>query len=186
MTPFSTITDFGISNTQNQVMYFRAYNSCSIGTTSSYSNILTASCATIPPPSLFTVQIKNHSGATLNYTTGSTQYAIYNNKSASVSFTSQTKDISLYTINGAHTFGEGNEHIVNVSSSNDVNNNVYTLLHCPINPTAYPDYTVSTEYIDGGYNFFYIDDTSNLSTDLTVHIDRDTYTNAGTITLDIT
>jgi hypothetical protein len=186
MTPFSTITDFGVFNTQNQLMYFRAYNSCSIGATSSYSNTLSASCATIPPPSLFTVQIKNHSGATLNYTTGSTQYAIYNNKSASVSFASQTKDISLYTINGIHTFGEGNIHIVNVSSSNDVNNNVYTLLHCPINPVDYPDYTVSTEYINGGYNFFYIDDSSNLSTDLTVHIDRDTYTNAGTITLDVT
>jgi len=186
ISPFYTLTDFGAFNTPNTIMYFRAYNSCSIGTTSSYSNILTASCATIPPPSLFTVQIKNHTGATLNYTTGSIQYIIYNNKSASVSFTSQTKDISLYTIHPVHSGAGGDIHKVNVSSSNDVNNNVYTLLHCPINPTAYPDYTVSTEYIDGGYNFFFIDDISNLYTDLTVHIDRDTYTNAGTITLDIT
>jgi hypothetical protein len=185
MTPFSTITDFGLFNTQDQIMYFRAYNSCSIGTTSSYSNVLTASCVTAPPTPTFTVKIKNHSGVSLKYSTGSALYSVSNNQSASVSFTSQTKDINLYTINGVHSSGVGNEYTVNVSSSLDVNNNVYTVLHCPIDSINYPDYTVISEYIDGGYDFGFIDDTSNNTPDLSVHIDRNTYTNSGTITLDI-
>jgi hypothetical protein len=166
-------------------MYFRAYNSCSIGTTSSYSNVLTASCTIAPSLPTFTVQIKNHSGVSLKYSTGSISYSILNNNSASISFTSQTKDISLYTINGTHGVGEFNTYIANVSSSADVNNNVYTTLHCPIDPINYPDYTVTTEYIDGGYDFGFTTDNSNLSPDLQAYIDRSTYTNAGTIILDI-
>ena len=184
MTPFSTITDFGVFNTQNQLMYFRAYNSCSIGTTSSYSKILTASCATIPPTSAFTVKIKNNSLNIISYKIGSTQYAIGNNATAIFSFTDQTKDINFYTIHTPHNFdGGGDVYLANISSSNDVNNNVYTLLHCPIDPVSYPDYTVSTEYIDGGYDFAFIDDSINTINDLHVHIDRGTYTNAGTITI---
>jgi len=186
MLPFYTVTDFGTFNTPDQIMYFRAYNSCSIGTTSSYSNVLTASCTTIPPIPTFTVQIKNHSGVTLNYSTGSTTYVIYNNASSSISFTEQTKDINLYTINGVHSGGGGNTYTANVSSSNEVNGNVYTALHCPVDPINYVDYTVISEYIDGGFDFTFIDDNSNSFTDLQVHIDRNTYNNSGTITLNIT
>jgi len=185
MTPFSTLEDFGVFNSPDQIMYFRAYNSCSIGTTSSYSNVLTASCATTPPPPLFTVQIKNKSGRTLRYSTGSVSYSINNNQSASISFIDQTKSISLNTVYGVHFIGEGINFTANVSSSTDVNNNVYTLLQNPIDSFTYPNYTVINEYTNGGYNYLFIDDIDNSTSDLLVDIDRDVYTNAGTITLTI-
>jgi hypothetical protein len=182
MTPFYTQDDFGYFNTPDTIMYFRAYNSCSIGTTSSYSNVLTASCATVPAPSPFTVTIKNQTGETVNYNTGSTSYVISNNGLANITFTSQTQDINFNIISNKN-INFGDNYAVNVSSSNDINNNVYTLLQCPINPIAYPEYTVSSEYINGGYDFIFIDDIYSPTPDLTVYIDRDIYTNSGVITL---
>ena len=188
MLPFYTVDDFGTFNTPDQVMYFRAYNSCSIGTTSSYSNILTASCAIVPTPSLFTTQIKNHSGATLKYSTGSVSYIIYNNQSASISFSEQTKDINVYTTNGAllQVDAVGNIYNANVSSSNEVNGNVYTLLHNPIDPSTYLDVSIISDYIDGGYNYQFINDINTTTPDLQIYIDRNEYTNSGIITVDIT
>jgi hypothetical protein len=193
MTPFSTITDFGILNNQNTIMYFRAYNSCSIGTTSSYSNVLTASCATAPSPTIFKVTIKNNSGVDWKYSIDSNSpvYSVPNNRTSSIDFTSQTKDIFLSSINQHYTgphggyYEGGNSYYLNVSSSNEVNGNVYTSLHSLIDSYNYSDYTVVGDYIDGGYTFTFVDDSNNASQDLQVHIDRNLYTNSGTITLNI-
>ena len=59
------------------------------------------------------------------------------------------------------------------------------LLQCPIDPISYPQYTVINEYTNGGYNYIFIEDSLDTSPDLTVYIDRDTYTNAENITLTI-
>jgi len=61
-------------------VYFRVFNSCSISGTSSYSNIISASCRLAPPPSTspFTVRLKNNMGGTLFYTLNSTEYSLFN------------------------------------------------------------------------------------------------------------
>jgi hypothetical protein len=58
--PLSFYDDYGDYVDNNSTMYFRAYNSCSNGSLSSYSNIITASCGENagPPTSYGSVYIK--------------------------------------------------------------------------------------------------------------------------------
>jgi hypothetical protein len=51
--PLNYYDDTGTTVQPNDIMYFRAYNSCSNGATSSYSEIITAACEFIEPPSRF-------------------------------------------------------------------------------------------------------------------------------------
>jgi hypothetical protein len=186
MLPFYTWNDFAVFNSPDQIMYFRAYNSCSIGTTSSYSNVLTASCNIPPISSAFTLRIQNHSSGTLLYTTGSTptQYTIYNNNSVDILIyqDDQIKTVDLYVIrSGNPNLSDG--HNVNVSSSNNVNGCVYTTLEGYYYQNQY---TVLDEYSNGGYNFYFADDRDNNTPDLYVNVDTNNYNNAGVVVLDIT
>jgi hypothetical protein len=68
----------------NTPIYFRAFNSCSVSLsgTSSYSNIVSASCQVIPPPIIpsFTVRLKNSIigyDSTLYYTNNRIEYALF-------------------------------------------------------------------------------------------------------------
>jgi hypothetical protein len=63
-------------------VYFRAFNSCSLGGTSSYSSVLSASCQLAPPPPTpsFTVRLKNSmlgSNNELYYTNNGIEYVLF-------------------------------------------------------------------------------------------------------------
>ena len=48
--PLNYYDDSGTSVQPNDIMYFRAYNSCSNGSTSAYSEVVTAACEFVEPP----------------------------------------------------------------------------------------------------------------------------------------
>jgi hypothetical protein len=81
-------------------IYFRAFNSCSIGTTSSYSNILSASCNPIPPPPFepFYYELINNSKSPINFKLDSTTYTVNNNNSFSVISSNQLASLSISII----------------------------------------------------------------------------------------
>jgi len=72
-------------------VYFRVFNSCSMSTsgTSSYSNIISASCQIAPPPPIspFTVRLKNSmvgGDTTLYYTNNGVEFALFANNSVNL------------------------------------------------------------------------------------------------------
>jgi hypothetical protein len=86
------------------MVYFRAFNSCSSAPapyTSSYSNILSASCA-IPAGgaySPFTIKIVNNSRTVLNYSLNSGNvFSIQNGASSSFNFSTETATVNVHLI----------------------------------------------------------------------------------------
>jgi len=62
-------------------VYFRIFNSCSIGGTSMYSNIESSSCLPTPEPITpsFTIRLKNTSGNIIYYINDNLEYSLFNN-----------------------------------------------------------------------------------------------------------
>jgi hypothetical protein len=63
-------------------VYFRVFNSCSLGGTSSYSPVVSASCQVAPPPAItpFTVRLKNSMAGlnnTLYYTSNGSEFSLF-------------------------------------------------------------------------------------------------------------
>jgi len=85
-------------------VYFRVFNSCSLGGFSSYSNIVSASCLVEAPPatSPFTVRLKNSmvgSNNTLYYRTGPTEFAIFGGNSVNLTISTLSNlNISFRTL----------------------------------------------------------------------------------------
>ena len=86
------------------MVYFRAFNSCSSAPapyTSSYSNILSASCA-IPAGgaySPFTIKIVNNSRTILNYSLNSGNvFSIQNGATSSFNFSTETATINVHLV----------------------------------------------------------------------------------------
>jgi len=170
-------------------VYFRAYNSCSSGFgTSSFSNILSADCNTIPPPTFesFTVQIINNAGVAIRYKSlGGSVISINNAQSASYSFATQTTSFKV-TLGANPGFLDSNyygnyDYIMNVSSSTDVNCNVSTTVTPLVIGTTPLPITINCLYTDGGTDAYYNADSSTTTYDVDVSIDRITYTPGGTI-----
>jgi hypothetical protein len=67
--PLSFLDDYGDSLQPNDIVYFRAYNSCSNGALSSYSNVITATCGEdTGPPTFFRdaiIKVINNTSQTL-------------------------------------------------------------------------------------------------------------------------
>jgi hypothetical protein len=69
-----------------------------------------------------------------------------------------------------------------------VNGNVYTTVSNPAdfsNPQNYPTQTIIYEYINGGFDYAFLEDQTNSTPDLILDIDKNTYNNSGIITLQI-
>jgi hypothetical protein len=67
--PLSYLDDTGQSVDRADTLYFRAYNSCSNGSTSSYSNIITASCGDVTSPTQWNsmkIHVINNTAARLS------------------------------------------------------------------------------------------------------------------------
>jgi hypothetical protein len=174
-------------------VYFRAYNSCSSGFgTSSFSNILSASCTDTLPTSYesFTLQIKNHAGVPIRYKAlGGSVISIANNQSASYSFATQTTSFKV-TLGQTPFFLEANyygtyDYQVNVSSSTAVDCNVSTTVTPLLSGTVYSPTTINCGYTDLGTYADYDADALTTSYDVQMDIDRGTYTPGGTIIFDI-
>lgn len=75
-------------------VYFRAFNSCSTGTTSSYSNTLSVSCVASLPitaSSPFFFTLENNSSSSIGFKQGSTTYIVgHKDKNTFVSYTALT------------------------------------------------------------------------------------------------
>jgi len=66
--PLNFYDDYGSGVDPGTLMYFRAYNSCSNGATSGYSNVVTATCGEVNPPSVWNfgyITVKNNTGIKL-------------------------------------------------------------------------------------------------------------------------
>jgi hypothetical protein len=63
------VADFGAYTAPTDFVYFRAYNSCSSGITSSFSDIISASCPVPPAPEFnpFTIEFTNKTGNSVQY-----------------------------------------------------------------------------------------------------------------------
>jgi hypothetical protein len=158
-------------------VYFRVFNSCSISGTSSYSNIITASCLTPPPPSTspFIVNLKNTIGSTLFYIYNGIEYSLFNNNNTNltitdlnpISFTFRTlkPDNEVYTI-------------VVSGSSPDFNGSVSTALTDEtLTPSGFPSYQFINDY---QANLYY---NTEGTPDASIEVDRSLWNGDGVLEL---
>jgi hypothetical protein len=186
-----TVTDFGIYTTPTTNVYFRAYNSCSNGMTSSYSNIISASCTVEPTPEYFplTIEFQNQSGQIIEYQYNGIWYSVPNNSTST--FTSLLSEFNLnFSILGRNLYPDlidGNgffNYNMRVSGSNVLIGNVTTLVTPQIDPGSYPSYLVPS-YTPAS-NIQFATDNIGITTDVvSVYIDRSNYTSPATIKLNI-
>jgi hypothetical protein len=189
-------------------MYFRAYNSCSNGATSSYSNIITASCAPFtPPPTTWEgmfITVINDSGNQLQTRTPNSSltntYTSTINDNSSLSFYYEGTsnglviapwiEIGMIGVNQitAASIDDAGDEVYNVaiSSTNPIDGGIYTTCESLINPGDYPNFTFITNYNTGNNNFNFPKDNNFNIFDLKIDIDRENYTPGSTITLILT
>jgi hypothetical protein len=174
-------------------VYFRAYNSCSVGT-SLFSNVIEANCDTPPPPPYdpFTILIENQTGTPIIYTSSNTtgNITVYENETSSYIFSdiaTQFRITLIRTPGYLEPNQNGNyDFVMNVSSSNAVNCEVFTTVIPILGNTIYSPTSFYCGYIEGGTDADFDTDDNVDTYDVEVDIDRSTYTSGGTITFNIT
>jgi hypothetical protein len=206
--PLSYFDDSGTSVEPDDIMYFRAYNSCSNGATSSYSNIITASCAPfVPPPSTWEgmyINVVNNSynqikTLTPNSSLTNTYTSTINNNSSRLFYYEGISngfsiapwiEIGMIGVNQLTTApidDAGNEvYNVAISSTNPIDGGIYTTCESLINSGDYPNVNFITNYNTGNNNFNFPKDNQFNIFDLRIDIDRSEYTPGSTITLILT
>ena len=200
----NTVTDLGIYTTPTSVIYFRAYNSCSNGSTSSYSNIITASCPEPPPPVFapLSVTVINDSGNNIQVKTTNSDYSTEIIRSIPAvgtntrTFNYNGNDgINLYLptnpyleigmigfiqLTGDEIGASPNYRINNllVSSNSPINGQVSTTtlgLFNYLNTGFSTTATYISDYDENTNNFTFLSDTEFDIYDLRVEIDRSLY-----------
>ena len=164
-------------------VYFKAFNSCSAVLSSSFSNTLIISCSNSTPTSSysnFTLDIENSFiGATsIQYSYNGSNYNISLNQTSSITFATETLSIpvkilglressdNIMFIDKLEGTIEGIVATVITDRRSDITNTT--------SPTEYPGTAVVNI------------DNNNTTVDLTIDIDRNTFTNTGRIKVDIT
>jgi len=184
----NTVADLGIYTTPTSNIYFRAYNSCSNGATSSWSNIISASCIEPPTPeySPLTIQFTNKSYESVRYTYNGTSYLVSNNGVRT--FTSSLVEFGLdFTIVGSSHYpgvaDENGYYVYNmvVSGSNILLGNISTAVTPQVDSGNYPSSLIPSYTPASSIPF--ASDAAQISTDVNVYIDRSNYTPAATIKL---
>jgi hypothetical protein len=186
--PFANSYDY-----RAQPVYFRAFNSCSNGATSSYSNIISASCLIIDPVPEFeplTIQFKNLSGQSVEYfLNNGSGITVVNNATNTFTVSDPLEfnlDFSILGSNNYAGFIDQNGYYVysmTVSGSNILIGNVITSVIPQINSGNYP-YSLISPYTPA-QNVQFASNGDEISTDVSVYIDRTSYTPAATIKLTI-
>jgi hypothetical protein len=190
----NTVTDTGIYTSPIDIVSFRAYNSCSSGVTSSFSNIITASCPEEPAPEFnpFTIEFRNLSFQNVeyflnyNYDNGITVENDTTN-TFTVSEPSFNIDFSILGSDNYPGFmdDDGNLAYKMVVSGSDFleGSGVNTSVIPQIAPGSYPSILV-TSYTPAT-NKIFITDGDTISPDVRVSIDRTSYSPSSTIKLTI-
>ena len=186
------LAETGRSTFPENIVSFRAYNSCSSGITSSWSNIITASCPSEPEPEFnpFTIEFRNLSFQNVEYFINSNYnngITVENNTTTTFTynFTTLNLDFSILGNDSYIGFADDNGNYlynISVSGSNflegsGVNTSVIPL----ITPGSYPDILV-TSYTPATNKIFVTDGTT-ISPDVRVSIDRTSYSPSATIKL---
>jgi hypothetical protein len=123
-------------------VYFRVFNSCSLGGTSSYSPIVSASCQLVPPPSIqpFTVRLKNSmvgSNNTLYYTLNGSEFSLFGGNTTNLTIpTLSSLTIPFRTLKPE---GEvrtiicsGSSPVFNGNVTTQLNDNTLTIINTPV------------------------------------------------------
>jgi hypothetical protein len=176
------IGNLSLLPTKLNPVYFRIFNSCSLGGTSSYSPVISASCQLVPPPSVspFTVRLKNSmigDNNTLYYKNNSIEYALFGG--TTVNLTIPT--LSSLQINFTTLQLDGFVHTIIASSSFTFNGSVTTTL---IDDT--PDYfgdIINQSINTYPGNLYY---NSSGTPDAAVVVDRTNWNGSGLIEIDFT
>jgi hypothetical protein len=164
-------------------VYFRVFNSCSLGGTSSYSSVVSASCQVAPPPAIspFTVRLKNSmvgSNNTLYYRTGPTEFAIFGG--GSVNLTLST--LNVLAISFRTIAPEGSVRTLIVSGSTSIFEGFVTTILNDDTPTYFGDIVNQSTLIYPA-NLYY---NSSGEPDASVVVDRSLWPNTGLIEIDFT
>jgi hypothetical protein len=164
-------------------VYFRIFNSCSLGGTSSYSPIISASCLVPPPPTIssFTVRLKNSmigSNNTLYYTNNGTEFAIFGGNSVNLTIST----LSSLIIPFRTLASDGFVRTLILSGSNSFFNGSVTTTLNDDTPTYFGDtvYQSTNTYTS---NLYY---NSSGTPDAFIVVDRTLWSNAGLIEVDFT
>jgi hypothetical protein len=190
----NTVADLNFTTSPTDLVYFRAYNSCSSGATSSWSNIISASCEEDLGPIFnpFTIEFTNKSGNSVAYSLDYNSGITVNNNITSI-FTASEPGFNLdfnllgtNLTNGVYDRYNNAVYTIEVSGSNVIEGPVRTLVTPQINygsfPTGYPDILVP-EYTPKTSVFFSAD--SDVGPDVSIYVDRTEYTPSATIKLAI-
>jgi hypothetical protein len=163
-------------------VYFRVFNSCSLGL-SPYSNIVSASCQTIVPPttSTFNVRLKNSmigTNSTLYYTFNGSEYSLFSGaittlaiptlSSLTIPFRTLKPDGSVSTI-----ICSGSSPTFNGSVTTQLNDSTPTFIGSPVYQSV-NSYTSNVYYNSEG------------TPDASVVVDRTNWNGAGLLQLDFT
>ncbi len=176
------VSTLPLQPTAYTTVYFQAYNSCSSGLTSSLSNIVTASCTAtvLPEPEPFFITMVNGTDQPIYYRRDDslTQYAILAGASQSVGTRLLTCD--LYFSTTPNPLLPDLRNFVSLDKIGFNDGDISVTLNdlnftTPVTTTTFP-YN----------NFQWLDDDIISTNDLWINVDRTTYPNGGTLTLDFT
>jgi hypothetical protein len=190
---FNTSTDSGIISSPDNTVYIRAYNSCSNGATSSWSDTLSYQCFDYVEQTYLpiTVEFKNNSGQTVIYEYKSIEYSVLNNNTTSFSVDDEFNiDLNFSIIGNNFYTGEVNEYSyyyynMIVSSSDAVNGNISTIVTPQIYVIPTEPTLINIDYNPATSVPFNSDGLTATTTDVSVSIDRSQYLSAATIKLNI-
>ena len=177
------VSNLGLLPIKTSNVYFRVFNSCSINGTSSYSNIVSASCQTPPPPttSYFTVRLKNSMVGTNNalyYTYNGTEYVLFGGNTVNLDITT----LSSLNIPFRTLFPYDNVYtIIATASSTTLNGFVTTILN-ESTPTFYGE-IVNQSTNTYPYNLYY---NTEGTPDASIIIDRSLWNDSGLIEIEFT
>jgi hypothetical protein len=164
-------------------VYFRVFNSCSLGGFSSYSNIVSASCLVEAPPAIspFTVRLKNSmvgSSNTVYYTNNGVEYALFGNSTANLTIsTLSSLNIPFRTLRP-----NGDVYTIIVSGSSTSFNGFVTTQLNDNTPTYFGDtvYQSTNNYTS---NLYY---NSEGTPDASVTVDRTLWNGVGVLEINFT
>ena len=177
------VSNLPLLPTKTNPVYFRVFNSCSLGGTSSYSPVVSASCQIAPPPttSTFNVRLKNSmagANSTLYYTFNGSEYSLFSGAITTLAIpTLSSLTIPFRTLKPDGTVNtiicSGSSPTFNGSVTTQLNDNTLTFT----GNTVYQSVNTYTS------NVYY---NSEGTPDASVVVDRTNWNGAGLLQLDFT
>lgn len=177
------ISTLGLFPIKTSNVYFRVFNSCSISGTSNYSNIVSASCQTPPPPttSPFTVRLKNSMTGinnTIYYTYNNTEYSLFGGNNV---------DLIIFDLNplslAFRTLQPDNQVYIAIVSGSSTTLNGYVITTLNDNTLTYYGTTVNQSTNNYPYNLYF---NTEGTPDASISVDRSSWSGAGIIEIDFT